>query len=167
MARRALVLALGVGALGALAAPALLRPVPRLVWNASASAPVGLWRIAPGEVPAVGDYVAAIAPPAARLLAAQRGYLPANVPLIKTVAAAGGDLVCTAGPRLLVNGVVVAERRKADARGRPLPWWRGCRRLEDGAVLVLSPSVDGFDSRYFGPVSRTAVIGKATPLWLP
>ena len=167
MARRGAVLAVGLGALAALLAPAILKPAPRLVWNASASAPVGLWRITPGAAPAVGDYVAATPPPAARRLAALRGYLPLNVPLIKAVAATQGDSVCAEGSRILVNGRLVAVRRQRDRRGRPLPWWRGCQRLSAGAVVLLSPSPDGFDSRYFGPVSRAAVIGKAIPLWLP
>jgi conjugative transfer signal peptidase TraF len=153
--------------LSALAAPVILRPAPRLIWNASASAPMGLWRVTPGTAGESGDHVAATPPPAVRVLAARRGYLPANVPLIKVVAAGDGDLVCATGQLVLVNGTVVAERRKADARGRRLPWWRGCARLADGAVLLLSPSSDGFDGRYFGPIPRALVIGKATPLWLP
>ena len=33
----------------------LADPTPRLVWNASASAPVGLWRVRPGAPVVVGD----------------------------------------------------------------------------------------------------------------
>ena len=154
-------------ALVALAAPVLLDPAPRLVWNASESAPVGLWAIAPGAPVRVGDMVLAEPPPAARSLAAARRYLPANVPLIKRVAAADGDRVCAAGAWLSVNGRPVALRRAADRFGRPLPRWRGCGRLDDGAVLLLTPAPDSFDGRYFGPVGRAAILGKATPLWLP
>lgn len=168
MARpRAAIAAAGLGAVGLLLAPAVLNPAPRLIWNASPSAPIGLWRITPGAALEVGQQVAAAPPPAARALAAQRGYLPANVPLIKIVAARDGDLVCAREALILVNGAVVSERRARDRRGRPLPWWRGCQRLSGGALFLLSPSPDGFDGRYFGPVARAAVIGKATPLWLP
>lgn len=154
-------------ALVALAAPLVLAPVPRLVWNASASAPVGLWRITPGAPVRVGDQVLAQPPPAARRLAAQRRYLPANVPMIKAVAAVSGDKVCAAGAWVTVNDRPAALRRTADRKGRKLPWWRGCARLTDGAVLLLNPAPDSFDGRYFGPVSQGAVIGRATPLWLP
>jgi hypothetical protein len=37
-------------------------PSPRLVWNASASAPVGLYRVSPGTVPEAGKMVAAWVP---------------------------------------------------------------------------------------------------------
>lgn len=154
-------------ALAALATPAVLDPAPRLVWNASASAPVGLWRITPGAAVCVGDTVLAEPPPAARRLAAQRHYLPANVPMIKAVAAVSGDKVCAVGPWIRINDRPVALRRAADRRGRKLPWWSGCERLSDGAVLLLNPTPDSFDGRYFGPVSKGAVIGRATPLWLP
>lgn len=143
-----------------------LHPAPRLVWNASASAPVGLWRIHPHAAFGVGDMVLASPPPDIRRLAAERRYLPMNVPLLKRVAAADGDIVCALGPWIFINARPVATRLETDARGRSLPWWRGCRRLADGAVLLLMDAPDSFDGRYFGPVERPAVIGKATPLWL-
>jgi conjugative transfer signal peptidase TraF len=153
-------------ALAGLAAPSVFDPPPRLVWNASASAPVGLWAINPGAPIQVGDSVLAWPSPAARRLAAQRHYLPANVPMIKTVAAVAGDQVCAAQATITVNGRRVAVRRLADGRGRMLPWWRGCQRLSRGQLLLINPAPDSFDSRYFGPVGRGAIIGKATPLWL-
>lgn len=158
---------LSAGALIALAAPLVFDPVPRLVWNASASAPVGLWRIRPGAPIRVGDHVLAEPPPAARRLAAQRRYLPANVPMIKAVAAVSGDEVCAVGTSIEVNDRPVAVRRAADRWGRKLPWWSGCERLSGGAVLLLNPAPDSFDGRYFGPVAKGAIIGRATPLWLP
>lgn len=154
-------------ALVALAAPLVFDPAPRLVWNASASAPVGLWRIRPGAPIRVGDNVLAEPPPAARRLAAQRHYLPANVPMIKAVAAVSGDTACAVGASIQVNGRPVARRRVADRTGRKLPWWSGCQRLSGGAVLLLNPAPDSFDGRYFGPVGKGAIIGRATPLWLP
>lgn len=155
------------GALVVLTAPLALDPAPCLVWNASASAPIGLWRIIPGASVSVGDNVLAEPPPAARRLAAQRHYLPANVPMIKAVAAVTGDTVCAVGPWIKINDRPVAMRRAADSRGRKLPWWSGCRRLEEGDVLLLNSALDSFDGRYFGPVSKAAVIGRAAPLWLP
>jgi conjugative transfer signal peptidase TraF len=115
----------------------------------------------------VGDMVLVQPPSAARKLAAQRHYLPANVPMIKGVAAISGDKVCAVGPWIQINDRPAALRRAADRLGRKLPWWSGCERLSNGAVLLLNPAPDSFDGRYFGPVSKGAVIGRATPLWLP
>ncbi|MBV9528265.1 MAG: S26 family signal peptidase, partial [Sphingomonas sp.] len=69
-------------------------PRPRLLWNASASAPTGLYRIHPNAALRTGDTVAASTPNTVRALADRRGYLPANVPLVKRVAAGRGSLVC-------------------------------------------------------------------------
>lgn len=160
-----LVVAAGLALVG-LAAPLALDPVPRLVWNASASAPIGLWRITPGASVAVGDSVLVEPPPAARHLAAQRHYLPANVPMIKTIAAVSGDRVCARETAITIDDRLAAVRRLADRQGRKLPWWRGCLRLSGGQVMLLNSAPDSFDSRYFGPVEKGAIIGKATPLWL-
>lgn len=158
-------LALGAG-LGLLLASAAMPPRPRLVWNASASAPIGLYRISPGAPLKLGDMVIARVPEAVRSMAARRGYIPANVPLVKRVAAVPGDEICAFGPTLFVNGTRAADRRAVDGAGRPLPWWTGCRRLRDGTLLLLmSDSPYSLDGRYFGPTARGDVIGKAGLLW--
>ena len=143
-----------------------LAPHPRLLWNASASAPIGLWRVAPGTPVTRGDIVVARLPEPWRGLAARRRYLPANVPLIKRVAAEPGDRICATGAAVTVNGIAVAIRRATDGAGRPMPLWQGCRTLHDGAVLLLMDDPMSFDGRYFGPTARSDIIGKAYPLWL-
>ena len=55
----------------------------------------------------------------------------------------------------------------ADRLGRPLPSWPQCRQLRPGELFLLSATNPAsFDSRYFGPVSASAVIGAAHPIWL-
>lgn len=154
----------GLG-LAALGFAALADPAPRLVWNASASAPIGLYWVSQ-SVPARGDFVLAVLPPDARRLAAARGYLPAGVPLVKRVAALAGDTVCASGNGVSVNSRWVATRRDADRRGRPLPRWSGCRVLAGDEVLLLMAGMpDSFDGRYFGPVRRAAILGRLVSLW--
>ncbi len=145
---------------------ALTQPAPWLVWNASASAPLGLYGVVHGQALARGDLVLAEPPDAARRLAAERGYLPAGVPLVKRVAALSDDTVCGAGVAITINGRQIAERLSADTRGRPLPAWEGCRLLQGGEVFLLMDGVpDSFDGRYFGPVESTAIIGRLVPIW--
>ncbi|WEK02153.1 MAG: S26 family signal peptidase [Candidatus Sphingomonas phytovorans] len=144
-----------------------LSPSPRLLWNASASAPIGLWRVAPNVPVERGDMVVARLVEPWRSLAARRRYLPANVPLIKRIAAEPGDRVCAIGLVVTVNGAPVASRLRHDSAGRPMPQWQGCRLLRDGAMLLLMDDPGSFDGRYFGPTARRDIIGKAYPLWLP
>lgn len=154
----------GVG-LGLVIGSAILPPAPRLVWNASASAPIGLYLVAPGATPRRGDMVIAWAPERFRRLAAERHYLPLGVPLVKRVAAQSGQRVCAAGPDILIDGKRVATRRAVDGRGRAMPAWQGCYRLRGGELFLLNPDPASFDGRYFGVTERDDVIGTARLLW--
>lgn len=140
-------------------------PAPRLVWNVSASAPRGLYLVGDPEGVGVGDMVIAHVPGRWRPLAALRRYLPANVPLVKRVAAGPGDIVCAADKSILVNGRRIAERRAVDALGRRLPWWTGCVALGEGALFLLMDDPASFDGRYFGPTEGGDIVGGARLIW--
>jgi conjugative transfer signal peptidase TraF len=141
-------------------------PAPRLVWNASASAPVGLYWVRPRARLRLGDLVIVRTPRAWRAFAAVRHYLPANVPLVKRVAAMPGDRICARGPIIQIEGVVVARRLRVDAAARSMPWWEGCRTLGKSELFLLMADAPGsFDGRYFGPSDRSDVIGRARLLW--
>ena len=159
-------LGVAIAGITCLGATVIAPPVPRLVWNASASAPIGLYGVTPGARLKRDDMVIAWAPAGPRALAAQRHYLPGNVPLVKRVAAVPGERVCAIGNGISLGGRLVAERRRRDAAGRVMPWWRGCVTLDESALFLLMDAPASFDGRYFGPTSARDVIGKATPLWV-
>lgn len=161
--RLLLLMALGIGLIGA---AALVEPLPRLVWNASASAPRGLYlRLSQDFVR--GDLVLARLPEEARRLADARRYLARGALLIKRVAASRFDTVCMTGNDLTINGRHAARRLEHDGEGRPMPRWRGCERLGGYTVLLLAEGqAASFDGRYFGPVERELVIGRLVPLWI-
>ena len=170
MTRRRYVMATAIAASAfavSFVAIAVADPFPRVIWNASASAPIGLYRIHPDRDPAIGTLVA-VTPPErfARWLSA-RGYLPEGVPLLKHVAARAGQRVCRVGAVVSIDARRVVIARARDGRGRPLPVWQGCRALQTGEIFLLNPSVpDSLDGRYFGPLPASAVIGRAMPLHL-
>jgi type IV secretory pathway protease TraF len=101
-----------------------------------------------------------------RALAAARGYLGQAALLIKPVAAGTGDVVCRHGATVTINGQAAAHARKADERGRPLLHWSGCIMLAAGQIFMLSAAPDSFDSRYFGPIDRSHLVGAARPVWV-
>ncbi|PAQ05472.1 S26 family signal peptidase [Mesorhizobium temperatum] len=151
--------------LGLIGFPAFVKLSPWLVWNASASAPVGLYRIAAGS-PARGDLVLVRPPKSVADLAAERGYLPRNVALVKRLAALPGEHVCAFNDAIIIGGEIVARRLATDTKGRPLPWWNACRKLgRDEVFLLGSDKNRSFDSRYFGPVPAANIIGGLVPLW--
>lgn len=164
LARARLFAAMGLAAIPVVAS-LLWKPPVLLVWNSSASAPVGLYTVQPGSPVRRGDMVVAWTPDSARPLAAARHYLPANVPLVKRVAASEGDRVCAAGADVRINGARVATRLRRDSSGRPMPWWNGCSTLGPGQHLLLMDSRSSFDGRYFGITRAGDMLGKAELLW--
>jgi conjugative transfer signal peptidase TraF len=147
---------------------ALFHPSPRLLWNASASVPVGLYRIRPVGTPHIGELVVAMPPePLASYLAA-RGYLPEGVPLLKYVFALAGQTVCRADDTITIDGATVGRALSNDWRGRKLPTWQGCQVLPNGSVFLMNvESEHSLDGRYFGPIAASAIVGRAVSLWIP
>ncbi|TIR18308.1 MAG: S26 family signal peptidase [Mesorhizobium sp.] len=144
---------------------AFAKPAPILIWNASASAPVGLYGLGLGAA-RTGDFVLVRMPKTVGQLADQRGYLPRGVPLVKRVAALPGEHVCAFNDAIIIGGRIAARRLKTDSKGRPLPWWNGCRPLaSDEVFLINGAAPDSFDSRYFGPVPAANIVGRLVPLW--
>ena len=148
----------------ALAAAAWLHPRPRLIWNASASAPLGLYRLAAISAPRAHMLVAIMPPPGLARWLARRHYLALATPLIKHVAARQGALVCREGARVTIGGRLIARARMRDSQGRVLPVWSGCRIVARNAVFVLNDVPDSLDSRYFGALPTAGLLGQAIPL---
>jgi type IV secretory pathway protease TraF len=65
----------------------------------------------------------------------------------------------------VINGVWRAPVLAHDSESRPLPRWRACRRLDAGEFFVFSNRIpNSFDSRYYGPVRREAIVGVFRPI---
>jgi conjugative transfer signal peptidase TraF len=156
---------------GMFAACALVttEPSPRramVVWNASASAPIGFYRVIHGDPVVRGALVLVVPNAQIASFAAARGYLPAGIPLIKRIAAVAGDQVCAVSDDIFINGISVATRLSADRKGRPLPSWAGCRTLGKGDVFLLMAHVPGsFDGRYFGVTKLSDIAGRLVAIW--
>ncbi|WP_414153821.1 S26 family signal peptidase [Paracoccus denitrificans] len=139
---------------------------PRLIWNASASVPLGFYLLQPVEDLIIGDLVAVDPPEPLASFIAEHGYIAVSVPLLKHVAALPGQRVCRAGSTISIDNAAVADALPRDRIGRDLPVWQGCRILRPGEVFLLNAGVqDSLDGRYFGPLPAQSVIGRAVPLW--
>lgn len=138
----------------------------KLIWNASASTPIGLYSIAPADRFEVTDLVAIRAPEPLAAFMVERGYIGRGVPLMKRVAGVPGQQVCRRDHAITVDGVPMGDALDRDHLGRSLPVWQGCRRIAEGELFLMNWSVrDSLDGRYFGPLPTSDVIGRATPLW--
>ncbi len=165
MTRAGLIVATALAAFG-VGYPGLT-PMPiKLIWNASASAPIGLYTIDFDGSFEVTDLVAVEAPEPLATFLADRGYLPKGVPLMKRVLAVSGQTVCRTNFIITVDGIEVGTALARDRAGRDLPVWQGCRRVHTGEVFLMNWEVrDSLDSRYFGVISTDQIIGRAVPLW--
>jgi conjugative transfer signal peptidase TraF len=158
------VMALGVGAM---ALPQLNNHPPRLVWNASASVPIGLYAVETIIDVHAGDLVVVRPPESLARFLAKGGYLPLGVPLLKHVAALAGQSVCRIGRSVTVDTIEIGEARERDSRNRALPVWQGCRVIAKGDVFLMNQrSADSLDGRYFGPLPAASIVGRAIPLWV-
>ncbi|AYD04869.1 conjugative transfer signal peptidase TraF [Neorhizobium sp. NCHU2750] len=137
--------------------------------NTTASEPLGIWRIMPLDRPAArGDLVFVCLPENAdSAVGKSRGYLrpglcPDGVgPLIKTVVAVAGEKI-TVGGSVTIDGIALADSRvvEIDGRGRPLvPYAGGV--VPYGQVFLHSPFAGSWDSRYFGPLPASGILGLA------
>lgn len=165
MKRAAVILCMDIG-LAALLMPLAVPNRVQIVYNPSDSVPSGWYRIGPADSLQVGSIVLARLPAPAAALAAQRSYLPAGIPLLKRIGAVAPQQVCVDGASVRIDAVAVAAVMRADGRDRPLSAWSQCRRLTQGELFLLSnTNPASFDSRYFGPIRATDVIGSAKPIW--
>lgn len=165
MSRRATLWAM-VGAAALVVAPRLSGHSPHLVWNASASAPVGLYRTVPVGSVEVGDLM--VVTPTADIaeLLDERGYLPRGVPLIKRVLALAGTEVCRRGTTIVAYDYAYGEARERDRLGRDLPVWQGCRTLRPGEIFLMNwDAPDSLDGRYFGPLPASTITARLIPVW--
>jgi conjugative transfer signal peptidase TraF len=137
--------------------------------NMTPSEPIGLWRILPlDRDPVVGDMVFVCLPRSALVDEARaRGYLRRGLclsgyaPLIKTVVAVAGQQVEIIKTVRIDGGEIPhSVLAELDGLGRPLISARS-GRIPSGHVFLLSPYPGSWDSRYFGSVPVSSVLGLA------
>ncbi|NTF10780.1 conjugative transfer signal peptidase TraF [Agrobacterium rubi] len=167
MRRRVLLFLARAG--GAIAALVAVADVGSFRLNLTPSEPLGLWRIVALQRPVeVGDLVFICPPPTASFEEARRrGYVRrglcfgGSAPLIKTVAALPGQHV-EISANVTVDGVPLASSivRASDGEGRPIaPFKTGI--VPPKNLFLHSSFASSYDSRYFGPVPDTGLLGLA------
>ena len=152
-------------AISVLALTALADMPTRLIWNVSESVPLGLYAVRNDDRLRPGVLAAVMPPEPLASWLVEGGYLGRGAPLLKRVEAMPGQRVCRIGGRVTVDGELRAIALEADRLGRPLPRWSGCNVIADWQLFLLNADHPGsLDGRYFGPLPRTSVLGRAVPL---
>ncbi len=140
--------------------------------NMTPSYPRGLWRIEVLDRPAtVGDLVFICPPDTATFERAfERGYIRRGLcdgglsPLIKTIAAVGGQHIDVAD-QVSIDGqpLPCSVVHHIDAAGRSLSPFAG-GVIPAGELFLHSEFAGSYDSRYFGPIPASGVLGLARPI---
>lgn len=165
MSRRR-ILGVALLAVVAIAAPIAVDMPMKLLWNATASTPIGFYAIEPVGRLTAPELVAVMPPEPLAAFMVQRGYIGDGVPLLKRVAGLPGQRVCRIGRVVTVDRVAMGAALDRDRIGRVLPVWQGCRVIAPGELFLMNSGVrDSLDGRYFGPLPGSAIIGRALPLW--
>lgn len=160
------ILAVSVLAVGTLVATAAADLPTRLIWNATASAPIGFYTVETTDALEVPELVALMPSEALEQFMVERGYIGRGVPLLKRVLGLPGQRVCRGGGTITVDNVEMGDALERDRMGRDLPIWQGCRIIRDGELFLMNWDIqDSLDGRYFGPVPASSIIGRALPLW--
>ena len=115
MTGRLMMLTVTIGVAAALIATIVLEPLPLYIWNASASVPIGLYRLRPADQFQVTELVAVQPPEPLATFLDLNGYLPIGVPMLKRVLALPGQSVCRTGLTISVDDVAVGEAKDHDA----------------------------------------------------
>lgn len=148
------------------AAASTVETTTKLIWNATASAPVGFYIVEPADRIEVPELVAVMPPEPLAGFMVGCGYVGRGIPLLKRVLGLPGQRVCRTGSAITVDGIEMGEALERDSLGRDLPIWQGCRVIGDGQIFLMNWDVsDSLDGRYFGPIPASSVIGRAVPLW--
>ncbi len=165
MTRLSYVIAMCLTAMGAVAD--VIFPTPtKLIWNATASAPIGFYTVEPVDAIEVPELVAVLPPEPFASFMVERGYVGRGVPLLKRILGVPGQKVCRTGRTITVDAIEMGEALERDRMGRDLPVWQGCRVIAEGQLFLMNWEVrDSLDGRYFGVLPASAVIGRAVPLY--
>lgn len=143
--------------------PLTFKSDPKLLYNPSPSAEIGWYGVVPQETYARGDLVAVYLPEAVQMLADERGYLPRGIPVIKSIGAVAGDVICYSSYGLSLPEQPPLRAVLLDRLDRRMPVPEpGCLPVPVGDVVLISRRIEtSFDSRYFGSVPTSGILGHA------
>lgn len=161
---RSAVLAVAAAFVAGLIVTETIRPDPRLIWNRTPSAPIGLYWIE-DRLPLLNGWALLSGKsPGGRWIAAH-GFLADDWPIIKRVRGVAGDEICRSDREIYVNGVLIARALEQGNPAIKLPVWSGCRMLRRGEFFLLNDHPHSLDGRYFGVTRTEEIDGTAILVW--
>jgi type IV secretory pathway protease TraF len=140
-----------------------------VVYNDSASVPIGFWTRSHFSSSKIkrGTVIGFRPPALAREYV--RAFMPEYIRqqlIEKYVAGVPGDMMCRTGATFSIDGRILGRAATKDGEGHLLPVWQGCQVLGAGEYAVFSNRIaNSYDSRYYGAVPSRDIRGIYHPLW--
>lgn len=142
-----------------------------LTYSATISMPQGLYLVVPAKRLQRNDIVVFVTPAASHTFLLQHNWGPRSGRVLKYVMGIPGDFVCNYHNKNIGAGEVWVNTHKIGpiynfyAPGKLLPQNNFCEKLQAEQYFLLSTKIErSFDSRYFGPVDRNNILGRAVLL---
>lgn len=138
-----------------------------VVYNHSASLPVGWYVVVPDKNYKVGDIVVFDLQEKARALAVNRGWIRENDLFMKRIGALEGvEYEITRGRQFLINRNVFGDVQNVDSLGRNMPEYIGKYIVPPNEFLPVADIANSYDGRYYGTVPIENIRFKVIPLYI-
>jgi conjugative transfer signal peptidase TraF len=160
-------LALAQGLLAVSASlPAVIHNPPIIINETISMAKGAYVRVGDNQSLKRGDIVAMSMNASAKTYLRDKLGYPGETLLIKRVLGISGDIFCRQGAMVTINDRTVTALR-LDKQGNLLPSFSGCQVLSANQIFLLGDHPGSFDSRYFGPVTKSELSGtyRAVMTW--
>lgn len=133
-----------------------------ITYQVTSSMPKGLYLITPAKNLSRGDIVLFKPPNKVLSFLVKHKWLPHSGLMMKYVIATPHDYVCQKQGWIFINHKKIAPVYKEYAIGKKLANTHFCSKLTTQQYLLMSTrNKHSFDGRYFGPVNKNRIIGKA------
>ena len=145
---------------------AIVQPRPRLIWNASASAPIGLYRVERDAHPSVDTLVRRPAARAGRPLASQRAAISPRACRCSSMSrhGRGNGFAAPAPWSASMRGPSPSRSSATAGAGRCRSGGDAARSSPASCCCSTHSVRDSMDGRYLGPLPASGLLGRAIPL---
>lgn len=128
--------------------------------------PEGWYVIKPITKPIIRNEILVFTPPAKGMkYLEQHKWLHKDTWVMKEAFGIPGDNVCLKNNTVFINSHPIAKTLTTYKPGHLLPKLSLCRKLGFNEYMMMSTHIKrSFDSRYFGPVKRSEIYGRAIKL---
>ena len=143
---------------------AFMHPPPKLIWNASASVPIGLYALRP--IGPLRHRTRRRGAAGADRELPQPGRFPApgRTP-DEAFMARPGQTVCRAGMHITIDTVEVGDAQAHDREDAICLFGPAAKPSRPARSSHEPGRPDSLDGRYFGVLPASSIIGRAAPVW--